>query len=47
MAAVNLAALGPQGLAEVATKSVQNAHLFWSRKLKEVGLEPLAVKPFL
>lgn len=45
MAAVNLAALGPQGLLEVATKSVQNAHVL-TTKLAEVGLEPLTHKPF-
>lgn len=45
MASINLAALGPQGLAEVATKSVQNAHVL-ARKLKEIGLEPLTAKPF-
>ena len=45
MAAINLAALGPQGLAEVATKSVQNAHNL-ADKLAEVGLEPLTSKPF-
>ena len=45
MAAVNLAALGPQGLAEVATKSVQNAHVL-ARKLEGMGLEPFTAKPF-
>ena len=40
MAAVNMAALGPQGLIEVATKSVQNAHTL-ADKLAEVGLEVL------
>ncbi len=45
MAAVNLAALGPQGLAEVATKSVQNAHTLAGR-LAEAGLEPLTSKLF-
>ena len=46
MAAVNLAALGPQGLAEVATNSVQNAHKLAGR-LAEAGLEPLTGRPFL
>ncbi len=45
MAAVNLAALGPQGLAEVATKSVQNAHKLAGR-LAGAGLEPLTGRPF-
>jgi glycine dehydrogenase subunit 1 len=45
MAAVNLSALGPQGLQEAATKSVQNAHLL-ARRLAEVGLAPLTHKPF-
>jgi glycine dehydrogenase subunit 1 len=45
MAAVNLSALGPQGLAEVATKSVQNAHMLAGR-LADAGLEPLTGKPF-
>ena len=45
MAAVNLAALGPQGLAEVATKSVQNAHVL-AHKLEGMGLEPFTAKPF-
>ncbi len=45
MAAVNLSALGPQGLADVATKSVQNAHVLAAR-LAEAGLEPLTEKPF-
>lgn len=45
MATINLAALGPQGLADVATKSVQNAHAL-AEKLAEAGLEPLAAKPF-
>ena len=45
MAAVNLAALGPQGLAEVAIKSVQNAHTLAGR-LADAGLEPLTSKPF-
>ena len=45
MAAINLAALGPQGLADVATKSVQNAHIL-AGKLREIGLEPLTQKPF-
>ncbi|ADI14206.1 aminomethyl-transferring glycine dehydrogenase subunit GcvPA [Truepera radiovictrix] len=45
MAAVNLSALGPQGLREAATKSVQNAHLL-ARRLAEAGLAPLTHKPF-
>lgn len=45
MAAVNLAALGPQGLRDVATKSVQSAHLL-ADKLTGAGLEPLTTKPF-
>jgi len=45
MAAVNLAVLGPQGLAEVATKSVQNAHVL-AAGLAKVGLEPLTHKSF-
>lgn len=40
MAAVNMAALGPQGLRDLATLSVQRAHELAS-KLQEVGLEPL------
>ncbi len=40
MAAVNMAALGPQGLVEAATKSVQNAHAL-ADKLADVGLEVL------
>ena len=38
MASVNLSALGPQGLADVATKSVQNAHVLAAR-LAEAGLD--------
>lgn len=45
MAAVNLAALGPQGLVEMATRSVQNAHLL-ADKVALAGLEPLTAKPF-
>lgn len=45
MAAVNLSALGPQGLSDAATKSVQNAHLL-AQRLTEVGLEPLTQKLF-
>ncbi len=45
MATVNLAALGPQGLVDVATRSVQNAHAL-AAKFSEVGLEPLTGKPF-
>lgn len=45
MAAVNLAALGPQGLAEVATKSVQNAYKL-AERLAGAGLEPLTGRPF-
>ncbi len=45
MAAVNLAALGPQGLSDVASKSVQNAHVL-AQKLAAAGLEPLTDKPF-
>jgi glycine dehydrogenase subunit 1 len=45
MAAVNLAALGPQGLVEVATKSVQNARAL-AQTLADAGLEPLTQRPF-
>jgi len=45
MAAVNLAALGPQGLVDVATKSVQNAHAL-AERLEAVGLKPLSERPF-
>ncbi len=45
MAAVNLSALGPQGLADVATKSVQSAHLL-AKRLARAGLEPLTTRPF-
>jgi glycine dehydrogenase subunit 1 len=40
MATVNMAALGPQGLRDQATASVQNAHAL-AQTLQEAGLEPL------
>ncbi len=45
MASVNIAALGPRGLADVATRSVQSAHRL-ADKLAQAGLEPLTTKTF-
>lgn len=45
MATINMAALGPQGLREQATASVQNAHAL-AQTLEEAGLEPLTDRRF-
>jgi glycine dehydrogenase subunit 1 len=45
MAAVNMAALGPVGLREIATASVLNAHKL-ARALREAGLAVLDERPF-
>ncbi|WP_135255507.1 aminomethyl-transferring glycine dehydrogenase subunit GcvPA [Thermus caldilimi] len=46
MGAMYLAALGPEGLKEVALKSVAMAHRLWELLLEIPGVEPFTPEPF-
>ncbi|WP_114312101.1 aminomethyl-transferring glycine dehydrogenase subunit GcvPA [Thermus caldifontis] len=46
MGAMYLAALGPEGLKEVALKGVAMAHRLWELLLEIPGVEPFTPKPF-